>query len=493
MLDLLIAGGGINGAAIAREAALNGLNVLLVERDDLAGATSSASSGLIHGGLRYLEQYDFHLVREALTERERLLHLAPHLVRPLPFVMPHAHSIRPWWMVRAGLLLYDLLAFGSSLPHARGLRASDRAYLAPIPGHRRGFVYSDARVDDARLTVLNAMDAAGAGATVRTRVALVGAAREAGHWRAGLSDGTHLEARAIVNAAGPWVSSLLATLGVRSRGHARLVKGSHIVVPSLYAGDHAYTLQQPDRRIVFTIPWHGATVIGTTDIPVEKPEDARIETAEIAYLVEAANNYFETGLTPASVIASWSGVRPLFDDNAADARNVTREYVLELDREAAPILSVFGGKITTARALAEEAVEKLAGALDVPFAPATRTRHFPGGDIGDPAAFRRGAAERWPFLDPATLDRMVEAYGSLLPVMLADVHAPADMGRDLGHGLSEREVAWMIDREWARTAEDILLRRSRIGRIAEPAVFARVEAWLAARGVAEIALPQAGA
>ncbi|RYD67680.1 MAG: glycerol-3-phosphate dehydrogenase [Sphingomonadales bacterium] len=477
MRDLLIVGGGINGTAIAREAALNGWSVHLVERGDLAGATSSASSGLIHGGLRYLEFYEFRLVREALVERERLLKLAPHLIRPLTFVMPHANALRPWWILRAGLFLYDLLAWGTSLPFSRRLRAGDAAYRAPLADQGPGFVYPDARVDDARLTVLNAVDARLAGAEIVTRNALVAAERHGDVWRAELSDGSRVEARAIVNAAGPWVTELLSACGVDTKAGTRLVKGSHIVVPQLYPGDHAYTLQQPDRRIVFAIPWHGATVIGTTDVQVERPEDARIEPAEIAYLCEAANRFFVQRISPIDVIATWSGVRPLYDDQAEDASQVTRDYVLEVDAAAAPLLSIFGGKITTARALAEEAVEKLAALLDAPFAPATRTRPLPGGDLTDVGALEAEVAARWPFVDSV---RLVNAYGTRTRDLLRDVQHASDMGEAMGAGLTEREVVWMIDEEWAQTAEDVL-RRFGPGRTADSSVRARVATLIEAR------------
>lgn len=357
--DLLIIGGGINGCAIAREAALHGLKVLLVERDDIAAHTSSASSKLIHGGLRYLEMYDFGLVRESLRERERLLRLAPHLIHPMRFVLPHAHATRPAWLVRAGLLLYDTIGGRSSLPRARGLRPSDTAYLAPLDGIAKGFLYSDAFADDAALTRAFAADAAALGAEIRTGVTLESARREGEGWRANFADGSSATARMLVNAAGPWAGEMLARLGVNSAARLRLVKGSHIVVKRLYEGDHAYMLQQPDRRIVFAFPWKGDTAIGTTDVPVDDPGAAHIEPAEIDYLCAAANRYFRRKLVPSDVIGDWSGIRPLYDDGAGDAQAVTRDYVLELDQAGPTLLSVFGGKITTARQLAEDALAKL--------------------------------------------------------------------------------------------------------------------------------------
>ncbi len=356
---MLIVGGGINGCAIAREAALHGLGVLLVERDTLAAHTSSASSKLIHGGLRYLEYRDFKLVREAVKERARLLRLAPGLVRPVPFVLPHAHAPRPAWMVRAGLWLYDRIGGVSGVPRARGLRADDGAYQAPFAKGMPGFVYWDAMVDDAALTCAYAADAVMNGAVVREGVALTGARREGGEWRATLSDGATVSARMLVNAAGPWVADLLGTIGVRGKAGVRLVKGSHITVPRLYQGDHAYLLQQPDRRVVFAFPWRGETAIGTTDVPVATPADPVISPEEAGYLRAAANRYFARNITPGDVTGSWSGIRALYDDGASEARAVTRDYVLEVDRDGPPLLSVFGGKITTARALAEDALAKL--------------------------------------------------------------------------------------------------------------------------------------
>ena len=481
--DLLIIGGGINGCAIAREAAVLGLKVLLVERDDLASHTSSASTKLIHGGLRYLEYNDFKLVAEALRERERLLRSAPHLIRPMRFVLPHEHAVRPWWMVRLGLLLYDRLGGRISLPRSRGLRRSDARYRAPLKRAGAGFVYSDAWVDDARLTVLNAMDAAQAGATIAVRTALDSARREDDAWRVNLSDGRTVAARAMVNAAGPWVGEALGRTGVNSAAHVRLVKGSHIVVPRLYEGDHAYILQQPDRRIVFAIPYLDRfTAIGTTDIPVERPEDAVVDAGEIAYLCDAANRYFVTQIAPGDVTSSWSGVRPLYDDGASEARAVTRDYVLELDTAGPALLSVFGGKITTARHLAEDAMARLAPALGVAARPVTRDRRFPGaaGAEGWEALLARNRA-RWPFLGEERLRRMTHAYGDLLGEMMRGITDAAGMGEDFGGGLTKVEAAWWRRREWARTAEDALMRRSKFGLTLTGAQRARFAAWWAAQ------------
>jgi glycerol-3-phosphate dehydrogenase len=477
--DLLIIGGGINGTAIARDAAMNGLSVLLVEKDDLASHTSSASTKLIHGGLRYLEYYEFKLVREALKERERLLRTAPHLIYPMLFVLPHQNAVRPWWLVRLGLWLYDTIGGRISLPKSRGLRKTDALFRAPLKEASRGFVYSDAWVDDARLVVLNAIDAAKHGAEVRTRTGLVSARREDGVWKAELSDGTSVSAKAMVNAAGPWVVQLLASAGINSSTGVRLIKGSHIVVDALFEGEHAYMLQQPDRRIVFAIAYQdGKTLIGTTDEQVERPEDAVISGAEIDYLCQASNLYFTRQIGPADVVATYSGVRPLYDDGASEAKAVTRDYVLELDSNGPPLLSVFGGKITTARHLAEEAMAK----MGLSKGSVTADALLPGGALqGDFADFLFRVRKKWPFLGSARSERMARAYGNLLLQMLAKVESANDMGEDFGGGLCAVEVDWLVDQEWAQTAEDILTRRTKIGLGTGADVVERLNHFLSSR------------
>ena len=475
--DLLIIGGGINGAAIAREAALNGLKLLLVERDDLASHTSSASTKLIHGGLRYLEYYEFKLVAEALRERERLVHAAPHIIYPMRFVLPH-DGARPWWFLRAGLILYDLLGGKMSLPRSRGLRANDADLRAPLKSSTKGFVYSDAWVDDSRLTLLNAIDAAANGAEIATRTALLSARRDGDVWRATLSDGREVSARGLVNAAGPWVAETLGLLGVNARSGVRLIKGSHIVVPKLFEGDQAYILQQPDGRIVFAIPYEGDfTEIGTTDVPVERPEDAVIDADEIAYLCAAVNRHFTAQISPADVRSTWSGVRPLYDDGASEAKAVTRDYVLEVDTTGPVLLSVFGGKITTARHLAEEAVGKLAAPMCFAAKRVTRERAFPGGDIGGVAAFLADVRARWPFLGDARSERMARAYGSMLHEMLRSISDEASMGATFGAGFTEVEARWMHDHEWARSPDDALMCRSKIGLHLTGAERTAFESW----------------
>lgn len=477
--DLLVVGGGINGCAIAREAAVNGLSVLLVEKDDLASHTSSASTKLIHGGLRYLETYEFQLVHEALHERERLIRAAPHLIRPMAFVLPHDHAVRPWWMVRAGLYLYDLLGGRSSLPRSRGLRKTDALYRAPLRGGSKGFIYSDAWVDDARLTLSKAIDAAQMGAHIATRTALVSAQRTPQGWQATLSDGRSEKARALVNAAGPWVPQVAQRIDAKPGLGLRLVKGSHIVVDRLYAGDHAYILQQPDRRIVFAVPWLDRyTALGTTDVAVETPEQAVVDDDEINYLIAASNHAFLPQIARNDIHHAWSGVRALVDDGADSASEVTRDYSLIVDDDGPPLLTVYGGKITTARALGEDAMQQLGKVLGRAISRNTANRLLPGGDIDTFKRFLDTVHTRFPFLGAVRAERMARAYGTKLFNMLDGVSDAAGMGTDLGAGLTEIEVSWMRDHEWARTADDVLWRRSKLGMVLDAAAVAPIDAVL---------------
>jgi glycerol-3-phosphate dehydrogenase len=472
--DLLVVGGGINGAAIARDAAMRGLRVLLVERDDLAAHTSSASSKLIHGGLRYLEYYEFRLVREALREREILLRTAPHIVRPLRFILPQAKGMRPRWMVRAGLYLYDIFSARGSLGRSRAVPRRDFAFRAPLAKPGRLLSYWDAWVDDARLVVLNAVDAAARGAEIATRTELLCARRDGEVWRATLSDGRSVAARMLVNAAGPWVSEVLGRAAMPERGRLRLVKGSHIVVAALWQGEHGYILQQPDGRVVFALPFLDRfTLVGTTDVPVETPGDPAITTREICYLCEAVDRYFVRQIGPADVVWSYSGVRSLYDDGAADAKAVTRDYRLELaETEGPKLLSVFGGKITTARALAEEALDR----LGAPGRSATASTPLPGGDIG--ADHRAWLEEIGAWLPLPLRDRLAAAYGTGLREVLGGASRLSELGRHFGAGLYEAELRHLKEREFARTAEDVLWRRTKLGLDLGAAEVAAVEACL---------------
>lgn len=458
--DLLVVGGGINGASIARAAALAGKRVLLVEQDDLAQATSSASTKLMHGGLRYLEHYEFKLVREALKERAIMLRNAPHLVRPLEFRLPHIPSMRPWPIVRMGLWLYDLFSLGGGLPRSRTIRLDDSAL---VDNGARGFSYWDGWVDDSRLVILNAVDAQEAGAVIATRTRLVSAERKNTHWNARLQNGAgqyEVRAHTIVNAAGPWVEQVLHDrLCVNGGSRTRLVRGSHIIVKRCLGGEHAWLLQQPDDRIVFAIPYlDDFTLIGTTDIAVSNAGEDRISQEEVDYLVEAANRYLFTPIQADAIVGDYAGIRPLVDDGTDAASAVTRDYRLELDQNGAPLLSIFGGKITTARHLAEVAMVRLGIA-----GGATRERPLPGGEFGDFAAFLDGVRRRWPFLDERTATRMARAYGTRISLVLADVVNASDLAPDFGAGLSKHEVDYLVHCEWARSADDIVWRRTKLG------------------------------
>jgi glycerol-3-phosphate dehydrogenase len=472
--DLLVIGGGINGAGIARDAAGRGLSVLLVEKDDLAAHTSSASSKLIHGGLRYLEQYEFRLVAEALAEREVLLRIAAHLVRPARFIMPHVPQLRPRWMIRTGLFLYDHLGRRTRLPGSHAVRLDRAPYNAGLkPEYRHGFAYSDCRVDDARLVVANALDARARGARVRTRTECLTAKRENGGWTAQLRSGDSersITAKAIVNAAGPWVKTVLnERLHQASRDNVRLVRGSHIVVPRLYDGDHAFILQNEDRRVVFMIPYEERyTLIGTTDVAHEQ-DRARAEAsaAEAEYLCRAASRYLARPVFPADIVWRYAGVRPLYDDGTADPSAVTRDYVLRLDdgQDGAPVLSVFGGKITTYRRLAEHALGKLARRFPGMGPAWTAGALLPGGAIpgGDLGRFERHLAQRYPGLPQTVLSALAQRHGTLTYEVLGNASAVADLGEHFGAELYAREMDYLVEREWAVNAEDVLWRRTKAG------------------------------
>jgi glycerol-3-phosphate dehydrogenase len=464
--DLLVIGGGINGAGIARDAAGRGLSVLLVEKGDFGAATSSASSKLIHGGLRYLEQYEFRLVAEALAEREVLLATAAHLVWPARFVMPHVPSLRPRWMIRAGLFLYAGLA--------RELR--------------HGFVYSDCRVDDARLVIANAIAARQLGAELRTRCACVSAKRADGGWRARLQDARgkqEVAARAIVNAAGPWAKRVLnETLGQPSTDNVRLVKGSHIVLPRLYDGEHAFILQNDDRRVVFMIPYYERyTLVGTTDVATDDAQDPRASDAEVEYLCRAAGRYLARAPTPEQVVWRYAGVRPLYDDGSSDPSAITRDYTLRVDADAgeAAVLTVYGGKITTYRRLAEHALERL-HAFFPRLQPAwTAGTPLPGSEFGGRSReqFRAVLAARYRWCPEPVLHALFRRHGALVPQVLGDASAPGDLGERFTDGLTERELAYFVECEWARSADDVLWRRTKEGLQLDEAARERVAACIA--------------
>jgi glycerol-3-phosphate dehydrogenase len=490
--DLLIVGGGINGTGIARDAAGRGLRVLLVEQADLASHTSSASTKLIHGGLRYLEYGEFRLVREALIERERLLGIAPHIIWPLEFVLPQKHSPRPAWMVRLGLFLYDHLGGRKRLPATRRVDLDRDPMGGGLrPGSGRAFVYSDCWVEDSRLVALNARDAADHGATILTGTRMTGAERTAGGWNATIEDvdGTReVTARVVVNAAGPWVADVLRRVpDARHDRGVRLIKGSHIVVRKLYEGSHAFMLQNPDRRIVFAIPYEqDFTLVGTTDEPWPgEPARAEISQGETQYLLDTLARYFARPPSAEDIAWSFAGIRPLYDDHADNASAVTRDYVLDIDGdEGRPaMLSVFGGKITTYRRLAEHALEKLAPFLPTSTPAWTASQPLPGGDIarGDFEAFVAVlVAERPAFPEPL-LRRLARAYGTRARTVLGAAATLADLGEDFGGGLHAAEIEYLAEREWARTAEDILFRRSKLGLHVPSDTAERIDAYLRSR------------
>ncbi len=473
-VDLLVIGGGVNGAGIARDAAGRGLEVLLCERDDLAAHTSSASTKLIHGGLRYLEQYDFRLVRHSLREREVLLRNAPHIIWPLRFVLPHHAGLRPWWMIRLGLFLYDRLGGRASLPPCASIDLRRHESGGALQRrYRRAFEYSDCWVQDSRLVVLNARDACARGAEIRTRTECVSLSPGASRWEAVLEDRLSGErftvlARSVANATGPWVSR---TRSLAGRGGAeqevRLVKGSHIVVRRLFDHAHPYIFQSGDGRVLFAIPFEeDFTLLGTTDADFEgEPGRVGISPGEIDYICAAANLYFEAPVTPDDVVWSYSGIRPLYDDRAEKASEVTRDYVLELDRVPAPMLSVYGGKITTYRRLAEQAVDLLSRPLGVDRPGWTRDAPLPGGDIPDAdiASFATECAARHSWLPEQLLGHYMRHYGTETDALLAGCASVADLGEHFGAGLYAAEVDYLVRCEWALTAEDILWRRTRKG------------------------------
>ncbi|MBP0598769.1 glycerol-3-phosphate dehydrogenase [Herbaspirillum sp. LeCh32-8] len=511
--DLLVVGGGINGAGIARDAAGRGLRVLLCEQHDLAQHTSSASTKLIHGGLRYLEYYEFKLVRKALQEREVLLRAAPHIIWPLRFVMPHDASQRPAWMIRAGLFLYDTLAKREILPASHGLNLREHAAGQPLKGdYRRGFVYSDGWVDDARLVTLNALDAHERGARILTRTKCVSARRDGERWHAvleseanGRTQVLEVQARAIVNAAGPWAARFAQGVpGAKKNYGLRLIKGSHIVVKRLFDHPCAYIFQNPDKRIIFAIPYQDDfTLIGTTDL--EYHGDAgRVEISgeEVAYLCEMANRYFTRQITAADVVWTYSGVRPLLDDSSENASAVTRDYLLECDAAGAPMLNVWGGKITTYRKLAEEALAMLSSNLGLQDRPWTDGAPLPGGDLQHPGklvrrydfdAFLQDVQRRYPWLPAQLAKRYARSYGARLERLIGTATSLAELGEELAPGLYEAEARYLVSTEWARSADDILWRRSKLGLYCQPQHVARLEAWLAQEhaGAAPLQSPQA--
>jgi len=488
--DLCVVGGGVNGCGIARDAAGRGLSVVLAEQGDLAQATSSASTKLFHGGLRYLEYLEFRLVREALAERETLLRAMPHIAWPLRFVLPHHAGLRPAWLLRLGLFLYDHLGRRKILPKARGLDLTRDPAGAPLkPEFRKGFEYSDCWVDDSRLVVLNARDAAARGATILTRTRCASARRGEGLWEVRVEDAETgdrrtVRARALVNAAGPWVDQVIArATGGAEPQDIRLVRGSHIVTRKLFDHDRAYIFQNADGRIVFAIPYEtDFTLIGTTEIDHDGPPGEVVCTAEeVEYLCAAVSAYFRAPVASEDVVWTYSGVRPLYDEGASSASAATRDYMLKIDEEGgAPLLNIFGGKITTYRKLAEAALLKLSAHFPAAGAPWTEGAPLPGGDFPVDAAASLTAELQaaHPFLDAGWATRLIRAYGRDAFAILKGAASAGDLGRDFGATLTEREVRWMMEKEWARTANDALWRRSKLGLRLDAAQATALDAFM---------------
>ena len=493
LYDLAIIGGGINGCGIARDAAGRGWSVTLCEAGDLGSATSSASTKLVHGGLRYLEHREFRLVREALMEREVLWGIAPHIVWPLRFVLPHHRGLRPAWLLRLGLFLYDHLGGRKRLPKTRTIRLQRDPAGQPLkPEYKLGFEYSDCWVEDSRLVVLNARDAAERGATIAPRTRCIGADRDDDRWTLRLQDERTGErrsvaARALVNAAGPWVGDVLrSVVGANTASRVRMVKGSHIVVRRLFPGERCYIFQNADGRIFFAIPYErDFCLIGTTDADYAgDPRDASASVEEVAYLCRGASEYLRVPVTPADVVWTYSGVRPLFDDGASQAQAATREYVLELDAPAGspPLLSVFGGKITTYRRLAEAALAKVGPHLPQPVGLAqgwTGTTVLPGGDFADFDAEWTRFQVAYPAIAPATLHRLLRAYGTRTAALLGRPGAADPLGPIFGADLSAAEIRYLVAEEWAETAADIVWRRSKLGLRLTAQQIAQLDVYLA--------------
>lgn len=485
--DLAIVGGGINGTGIARDAAGRGLRVLLVEQNDLACGTSSASTKLIHGGLRYLEHGWLRLVREALGEREVMLRMAPHLIRPIRFVLPAEPQLRPAWMLRLGLFVYDHLGGRQVLPPARAIDLANDPLGIPLKRrYERGFEYSDCFADDSRLVVLTALDAAERGAVIRTRTRCIKAERGAA-WQLVLDERGRRDiasARILVNATGPWLNLFASrALGDAACVPARLDKGSHIVVRRLFDHDRGYILQTPDRRVVFALPFErDFTLIGTTDQTFAGDPNGVAPTAgEIAYLCEVANAHFRATLNPADVVWSFAGVRSLYDDGSKRAQDVSRDYVLTLDEREAPLLTVYGGKITTYRRLAEQAVDRIAHVVEA--GPAwTKTSHLPGGDFpcNGLEALVAGTRKSRPFLSEEHALRLVRAYGTRVERVLAAARSVEELGPCIGADLTVAELRYLMEREWAQTDDDVLWRRTKLGLRFSSAERARLANFMAA-------------
>ena len=496
--DILVIGGGINGVGIARDAAGRGLGVVLCEKDDLAQHTSSSSTKLIHGGLRYLEHYDFLLVRHALQEREILLQSAPHIIWPLRFILPHHRSLRPRWLIRLGLFLYDHIGGRKILPASNGVDLGRHIAGAALkPEFTHGFEYSDCWVQDARLVVLNARDAQRRGATILTRTKCTSIRRKQDHWLVDLMDCRtgqvgSIHAKTLVNASGPWVKQTLE-LGTSTGTdkNVRLVKGSHIVVPKLFDHDYPYIFQHADGRVMFAIPYEqDFTLLGTTDIEIDvDPDDVFITDKEISYICDAINEYLKQPVKSEDIVWSYSGVRPLFDDESQNASKVTREYVLQLDQNGPPILSVFGGKITTYRKLSEQVVDLLKKPMSFDAPAWTSTSTLPGGDLenSDFGQFLAACQKRYAWLDDSLLYDYARNYGTEIEILLDGCAGTEDLGESFGGGLFACEVSYLMTHEWAEEADDVIWRRSKRGLRMPAGADSKLQAWMDRRNADRVA------
>lgn len=472
VFDVVIIGGGINGVGCAADAALRGLSVLLCEQHDLASKTSSSSSKLIHGGLRYLERFDLKLVKKSLDERETLSRLAPHLIHPLPIFIPHQSSKRPAWFVRIGLFIYDHLSRINTLPHSRLFRRRQKTpYFTPLDtAIKKGFLFYDCKTDDARLTLVNALQAKAHGAVIMTQTTLIKAEAVDHRWHLTLQTSSgeviQITAKSVINAAGPWVSNVNQLLCLEDMHTLSLVKGSHLVVHKLYEGEHAYLLQHDDQRVVFVVPYHGHTMIGTTEVPFEGTLNViRIEASEIDYLLAIIHRYFNQRLLPSDIITTWSGVRPLISAFGKKNTALSREYACHFSNELAPVISIYGGKITTYRQLALEAIDHLSNVFEGLPASKTATTALPGAAFGEFtfAEYQQYAFEKYHWLDDATRDRYLSVYGTLTEDILAGCKNTRDLGIYFTNTLYQVEVDYLLHHEWVSCVEDILWRRTKLG------------------------------
>jgi glycerol-3-phosphate dehydrogenase len=485
--DVVIIGGGINGCGCAADAALRGLRVLLCEQDDLASKTSSSSSNLIHGGLRYLENYDFGLVKKALNERQKLLKIAPHLIRPLPFVLPYQKNLRPFWLLRMGLFIYDHLSRANLLPHSKPIRRSkDFLYFNPLEINlKKGFLFYDAATDDARLTITNARQAKEYGAIIMPHTKLIQAETLDNQWELTLQkkNGSKLKilARSIINAAGPWTKNVSSLLKIPLQYEISLIKGSHLVVPKLYEGNHAYILQHDDKRIVFVTPYHGFSMIGTTDVVFsDDPERILIDPNEIDYLCTLFNRYFNQQLTDKDIISSWSGVRPLLADKNKAASTLSRDYAYHYTDNPAPAVTIYSGKITTYRHLAQKAVDQLRTIFPDLQHSLTETTPLPGAFFESMtfSDVKQQAYKKYSWLDKKILDRYLNSYGARINNLLMNCSKISDLGIDFTQTLYQIEVDYLIKNEWASSSEDLLWRRTKLGLLFDDNAIKKLSVYL---------------